>query len=472
MIRKEVMNRRQFLKHTFLAGASATAVGAGSASAGVKFVNNTLGLRIGQKQYNLLFVLVDQWRFCAMSHGLHHDRLVRTPNLDKLAKQGVHWQRCYATHPVCTPNRSAILTGRWPWQTGMNNNDLMMPPEERCIAHEFTDAGYNCHYIGKWHMDGTAKPGFVSKGWRRRGFTTFEGFNRGHYYLDSRTFDNDGDRVDGLKGVYEPTYQTDLAIDFIKRNRNHPFFCFLSWGPPHTPYNDHLPEFSYDSADVVPRPNVPDNYISTAKGSLNDYFAHCTAMDHEIGRLMKTLDELDLADDTLVVFTADHGDMHRSHGMTYKSKPEEESWHVPLLMRLPGRIKGGQIATALISSADLMPTTIKLCGLKAPTTCTGKNKTGALNGGSMPDESVYGGIRGSWRAVAKGDFKLVIENVDQVESPVKLYDIKNDPYEMVNLINNNDYATEKASLLAEIEMWKTKTSDSFPVAPWTAKTSY
>ncbi|MCK5000800.1 MAG: sulfatase-like hydrolase/transferase, partial [Anaerohalosphaera sp.] len=395
----------------------------------------------------------------------------RTPNLDKLAKQGAHWQRCYATHPVCTPNRSAIITGRWPWETGMNNNDLMLPPTERCIAHEFTDAGYNCHYIGKWHMNGGGKTwpnGFVPKDWHRRGFTTFEGFNRGHnYWYDiSYMMTDDGAEMRKLglypNYKYEPAFQTDFAIKFIEKNKNHPFFCFLSWGPPHTPYGTHPAEFSYNAADVVPRPNVPAGSIGAAQNSLKDYFAHCTAMDHEIGRLMQTLDDLDLADDTLVVFTADHGDMHRSHNLEYKGKPEEESWHVPLLMRLPGKINPGQIATTLISSADLMPTTMKLCGLKAPTTCTGKDKTPALNGGSMPDESVYGGIRDSWRAVAKGDFKLVIDNV---ETPVKLYDIKNDPYEMTNLVNDVDYETEKAELLAEIEMWKTKTSDSFPLAP-------
>ncbi|MBI9018505.1 MAG: sulfatase-like hydrolase/transferase [Phycisphaerae bacterium] len=467
------MNRRKFIKQmgwTIAAGA----MGINNVSGAVNLSNNMMKMRVGPKKYNVLFVLVDQWRFCAMSHGLHHDRLVKTPNLDKTAKSGAHWGRCYATHPVCTPNRSAIITGRWPWQTGMNENDLMMPPGERCLAQEFTDAGYNCYYIGKWHMDGVAKPGYVPKGWRRRGFTKFEGFNRGHEYLNTKTFDDDGNLMPGLTGLYEPTIQTDLAIKFIKENRNHPFFCFVSWGAPHTPYGAHLGDFPYNAEDVVPRPNVPADKISAAKNSLKDYFSHCSAMDYQFGRLMQTLEDLKLDDDTLVVFTADHGDMHQSHAMTYKSKPEEESWHVPLIMRLPSKIKSGTVVNHLISSADLMPTILSICGFDVPATCTGRDVSPAITNPDFADESVYGGIRDSWRAVAKGDYKLVVEVLDgeTTETATKLYNVKADPYEMDNLVNNAIYATVKTDLLAEIEKWKAKTSDSFPVKPWVAEKMY
>jgi len=471
------MNRRQFLKQCSVAAAGSAALFASDAIGGaVELVNNSARIRIGKQRYNVLFVLADQWRFCSLGHGLNHDHVVKTPNLDRLAKQGAHWSRCYATHPVCTPNRSTIITGRWPWQTGMNKNDLMLPPTEKCIAHCFTDAGYKCHYIGKWHMDGTAKPGFVPKGWRRRGFTTFEGFNRGHFYFDSPTFTDNGVKMADIglytPGTYEPSFQTDLAIKFIQQNKNRPFFCFLSWGPPHTPYSSHPSEFSYNASDIVVRPNVPEGYISAAKNTLKDYFAHCTAMDYEFGRLMKTLDQLGLRDNTLVVFTADHGDMHRSHALTYKGKPEEESWHVPLMMRLPGKIKAGQIVDTLISSGDLMPTILSICGLENPGTCTGKDKSPALNGGSMPDESVYGGVQAAWRAVVKGDYKLVVEPVDGIQTPTKMYNLRTDPYEMNNLVNNPQFDDVKADLLNEIEIWKQKTSDPFPDTPWNAKTFY
>ena len=475
------MNRREFLKSCFGASTAVTFFGSSAGAAGLLFGNKTTTLRIGAKRFNVLFVLVDQWRFCAMSHGAHHDRLVQTPNLDKLAKQGAHWSRCYATHPVCTPNRSTIITGRWPWQTGMNANNLMLPPSERCIAHEFTDAGYNCHYVGKWHMNGDGKfngAGYVPPGWRRRGFTKFEGFNRGHNYWYSNSFmmTDDGTEMSTLGlypgNTYEPTFQTDIAIDFMKQNRNNPFFCFVSWGPPHTPYGEHPDTYTYKASDVVVRPNVPAGLVGTAQGSLKDYFAHCTTMDHEFGRLMKALEDEGLADNTLVVFTADHGDMHRSHGLTYKGKPEEESWHIPLIMRLGDRIKGGQIVSNLISSADLMPTIVSICGLDVPKTCTGKDKSAAMGPQGMPDESIYGGVSDNWRAVVKGDYKLVTGVAGSLEVPTKLYNLADDPYELENLVNLPEHAAIQTDLLAEMGIWKTRTSDSFPQKPWYAEKWY
>ncbi len=474
------MNRREFIKQLSLT-ISVASTGITSYAAGLDISNHGLQLRLGPRRFNLLFVLADQWRFCALGHGYNHDKVVRTPHLDRFSKQGAHWTRCYATHPVCTPNRSALITGRWPWQTGMNANDLMLPPSERCIAHEFTEAGYNCHYIGKWHMNGAGKTypnGYVPRDWHRRGFTTFEGFNRGHNYWYSNSFmmTNEGVEMSTLGlypgNTYEPAFQTDLAIQFIKQSKKQPFFCFLSWGPPHTPYADHPEEYTYNASDIVVRPNVPADKVSAAKNSLKDYFAHCTAMDFEFGRLMDALEKEGLADNTLVVFSADHGDLHQSHNLTYKGEPEEESWHVPLLMRLPGKIKSGQFVEHLISSADLMPTLLSLCGLEAPKTCTGKDKSAALSEAGLPDESIYGGVQDQWRAVVKGDYKLVIEGDGVNQTPVKLYDLKTDPYEMDNLISQPDYQVIKNDLLAEIEIWKNKTEDSFPVKPWNAETSY
>src|SRR5688572_15348408 len=140
---------------------------------------------------NVLFILADQWRFSAFSHET--DPLVQTPNLDRFAASGARFTRMYATNPVCTPNRSCILTSRFPHQHGMTHNNLTLPPQEKCLAETFAAAGYATHYIGKWHMDGPARPGFVPPGWRRRGFATFEGFNRGHYYPQgAKYFTNEG----------------------------------------------------------------------------------------------------------------------------------------------------------------------------------------------------------------------------------------------------------------------------------------
>ena len=429
----------------------------------------------GGNRPNLLFILVDQWRFSAMSHGENHDSTVQTPNLDNFAKESVEWTRCYSAHPLCTPNRSAIITGRWPWETGMNTNNLMLPPNEKCIAHQFADKGYKTCYIGKWHMDGPAKPGFVPPGWRRRGFQTFIGFNRGHAYMNSKTFSNEGKLLQGWKGHYEPRKQTELAIDFIKKNKENPFFCFLSWGPPHTPYAAHPKQFSYNPKDIKLRPNVPGEARQKAAKSLSNYYAHCTALDDLFGKLMKELDSLGLKDNTLVVFTADHGDMHRSHNLLYKQHPQEESWHVPLIMRLPKVENSGAKTDTLISSADLMPTILPLCGLEIPSTCTGKDKSKAIfsKDSEAKDDSIYGGKDNTWRGVVKGDYKLVVENTKTEENnPTMLYNLKTDPYEMKNLIDDSKFKRKKEELLIELANWEKKTQDPFPKSPVNAKKKY
>lgn len=455
------MNRREFLRSSAIAGAG-----------GFVLSNRGMNVSLNKGRPNVLFVLTDQWRFCSLGHGENNDPVVQTPNLDKFAEEGVRWSRCYAAHPRCTPNRAALITGRFPHRTGMIDNDLMLPPGERCIAHSFSKAGYKTNYIGKWHMDGTAKPGFVPKNWRRCGFETFVGFNRGHSYFDTGTYTNDGIKV-SAPGEYEPTLQTDYAIDFMTANRDKPFFCLVSWGPPHGPLTPN-PEFDiYDESQIVFRPNdTVRNGSRQAK-----YFGSCTSLDHEFGRLMAALKQLGLEDNTLVVFTSDHGDMGGSHGKSNKNEPEEESSHVPLLMRLPGSFRKGSVARNLISTVDLMPTILSICGLEPPSTCTGTDKSAAaLIGRSMPDQSVYieESIISWWRAVVKGKYKYVVYSDETAGEPVPtmLFDLENDPYEMNNLINNPDFAQTKAQMQAEMDLWKQKTNDPFPAIPQAAKTMY
>ena len=455
------MNRRDFLQRTGL-----------SAVAFFLTAGNRTTAVTEKEPINVLFVLADQYRFSALEFGPNHDVGVKTPNFKKLADQGVMWTRCYAAHPRCTPNRASIMTGRFPHQTGMIDNNLMLPKDECCLAEVFQEAGYATHYIGKWHMDGVAKPGYVPRGWRRQGFATFEGHNRGHSHMNSQSFDDHGNRIEGTEGIYEPTLQTDMAIRFIEDNKDKSFFCFLSWGPPHGPCPK-LERFEYNPGQLKPRPNVPN----PKPGMLSRYFSNCSALDHEFGRLMAFLSEHALEQRTLVVFSADHGEMGHSHGKTAKNEPEEESSHIPLLMRLPDTLKRGEHITNLISSIDLMPTILSVCGLEVPDTCTGKDKSrAALRRGNLPDESIYieESIKSWWRAVVKDRYKYVIYSDESAAGPkpISLFDLEKDPYEMNNLLDKPEYGEVQRAMAAELEAWRKRTADPFPKLPEQARTMY
>lgn len=432
----------------------------------------------GGTRPNVLFVLVDQWRFSAFSHGEINDALVQTPNLDAFAAEGLRWRKAYATQPVCTPERATLMTGRYPHQTGMTHNDLMLPPGNRCLAEIFTEAGYTTHYIGKTHIDGGAKPGFIPHGWRRRGFTTYEGYNRGHDYMPGRYYDDDGTLINHSE--YEPTVQRGLAENFIGNNKTRPWLCFLSWGPPHTPYAEVPEEYkTYTVTESDRRPNVPLG--NPGSDALANYFAHCTALDDNFGQLIQFLDDNGLKDNTLVVFTADHGDMHRSHNLTYKSKPEEESARIPLFMRMPGTVAGSHVTDTLIGGVDVMPTLLSLCALPPQKTCTGIDKSNAAKGLSMPEiDSVYCQYQTDWRLVRTDRYKLIMrQDIDTapigtmtIDDVSDLYDLETDPYEENNLVADLPHAAIKQQLYDRLEQWIADTGDTWPGTPPKAKTMY
>jgi arylsulfatase A-like enzyme len=448
-------------------------------------------------------VLADQWRNQAFTHA--GDPNLRTPNFDQLVSQGARWDRCYATNPLCTPNRACLLTGRFSNQTGMIHNELMLPPDNRSVADSFADAGYATHYIGKWHVDGGGFPGFVPPGWRRRGFQTFEGFNRGHYYpTGAHYFTNEGKLL--YPDVYEPVYQTDLAIDFMKKQKTEgkPFFCYLSWGPPHMPYKPPKEWDRFDPRTLQWRPNVPDNEKARAgtRRSLAGYYGLCESLDHEMGLLMKFLDDAGLADNTLLVFNSDHGDMHGSHGLHFKSKPEDESLHVPLIMRLPGKIVPEQKTQTLISSIDVMPTILSICGAQPIPSAAGVDKSAAVLGGSFECDSVYsmGAMKAGtanaasdddataepavksaatkpavnpasaeWRCMVTPTHKLILRS-GNINNGV--FDLANDPYEMSNLWDKPGTASLQKSLMDRMKQWQKQIGDVFPAESQPARASY
>jgi arylsulfatase A-like enzyme len=310
---------------------------------------------------NILFILPDQWR--AQAFGFAGDPNAKTPNLDRLQRQSVWFINAVAAVPVCCPTRASIMTGQRATTHGVFINDTPLSTNATTLAEVFRAAGYDTGYIGKWHLDGPERSAFIPPE-RHHGFEYWKAFECTHDYNHSFFF---GDTPERFKwNGYDAIAQTRDAQQFLlaHTNASKPFLLFLAWGPPHDPY-DTAPERYrevFQPGKLKLRPNVPPAAEHRARKDLAGYYAHCAALDDCLGKLLTTLEETGLDQNTIVVFTSDHGDMLGSHGKYEKQKPFDESVRVPLLIRLPKSIgTKSRKLNAPINSEDIMPTLLGLC---------------------------------------------------------------------------------------------------------------
>lgn len=449
MQRQRCLSRRDFLR-----------VGIGAAvGAGMVGALGQLGT-CAERKPNILFILPDQFR--AASMGCMGNPEVRTPNIDRLAKQGVLFTDAISNYPVCTPYRAAILTGRFPSTTGVATNGVELPDGEVTIAEVLRDHGYKTGYIGKWHLEKNGDP-FVPKN-RRQGFDYWAVCNTGGKHYDWFYCGDTADQIP-LKG-YVPDAQTKLAVEFMEKNRAHPFCLFLSYGPPHPAY-DPPKEYAdlYEAKKLKQRPNVPnDSYRDT----LALYNGSISAIDANVGRLMDSLDKLGIAEDTVVVFTSDHGDMMGSHDRIGKNVPWEEAINVPFVVRYPRRVKGGSKTDALISAVDIMPTLLSICGAPVPKAVQGRDMSGFVlgKGGKKPESVLLqrvfsGGEKGlavrEWRGVRTNRYTYARSR----DKAWLLYDNERDPYQMNNLADKPEAKAVQEKLDADLQRWLKRIGDDF-----------
>jgi len=386
---------------------------------------------------NVLLVFADQMRRQAM--GCAGNAQVRTPHLDRLAAEGTRFTRACANAPVCTPSRGSLLTGLYPAQHGAVVNDVPIRTDMRSMGRLFRDAGYATGYVGKWHLDGVPRDKFTPPGARRLGFDDcWAARNCTHAYLDAFYYVDSPEPVfiDG----YEPEHQTELARDFLRGRAGRPWCLVVSYGTPHDPY-DKVPETwkaLYDPEAIELRPNVPAESAEAARRDLAGYYAHVTALDEFVGRLMATLEETGQADRTLVVFTSDHGDMHGSQGRIRKQKPWEESIGVPLLARLPGTVPAGRTTDALCGIVDVLPTILGLAGLGGADGMQGRDLSAAVTGEGAGREDVLltnpvsidnDAEQPGWWGLRTPRYTYA----RTLDGPWLLYDNEADPYQMSNL---------------------------------------
>lgn len=481
-------NRRDFLITAAAAGAAAWA-GGGAA----------LAKSQAAKKPNLLYVFADQLRY--QSCGYAGDPNARTPNVDRFARESVNFHNAVATAPVCTAYRAGLMTGKYTTSNGMVINELRINPNQRCFGHALTDGGYETGYIGKWHLYANQlghhldpKNSFVPRGQNRLGFDGYwAAYNFHHNYYGAYYHTESPEKIFYGPGVFEPDAQTDLAINFIDKNPkgDNPFALFLSWGPPHDPWgDDNTPPDCHAMFQDVPMPN-PANYkaendpYADAWGRLSpaeraqleswrrNYYAQTAALDRNFGRLLAALDKAGIADDTIVVFTSDHGEMFGAHGRRAKNIFYEEACRIPFLLRYPRQTTAGTTSDACLGTVDIQPTLLALMDLPIPAGIEGMDLSHCVRGkaGAEPEAAVMM-ITGAtadwspgfeWRAVRDKRYTYAIYRRDQSEL---LFDRAADPLQMKNLIDDRTHADARDRLKKVLKDKMASINDTFESSPW------
>jgi arylsulfatase A-like enzyme len=445
---------------------------------------------------NVVFVFSDQHRRSAMGCAGNED--VQTPNLDRLAAQGTRCSNAYANYAVCSPSRASLLTGQYPQTHGVVKNDLPVPTDAPSIARAFQEQGYRTGYVGKWHVDGWPRDEWIPPGERRLGFDDhWAVYDCSHQYFDAE-YHRDSPEAIPIDG-YEPVEQTNLAMEFVRESEQ-PFCLFLSWGPPHDPYRE-VPERYrdlYDPDELTPRPNVepilpdaedhpapsildappvreyegePYPYARPQEG-LADYYAAVTALDDQFGRLMDCLEQEGVADETVLTYSSDHGDMFWSHGKNQKGHPYEEASNVPFVVRWPGEIPAGVENRTLLGVVDVAPTLLGLADADVPAAMEGTDLSAHLRGerdaAAGPESVFLMNVAAGWRGVrtdrytyAKVPKEYMDEHFPAQESGWLLFDNEVDPAQRTNRIYDPEYAAVRERLEKLTDQWIDRLDDPF-----------
>lgn len=422
---------------------------------------------------NVLFILTDQQQRDALSCMGNPN--LETPNLDRLARRGVLFRRGYSNSPICTPFRGSLLTGQYVSRCGVVDNECPLPRGTTTFADAFRAAGYGTAWIGKWHLgDKGNRPIPVEL---RGGFERFKGYQcYNGFYQDVCFYDEQG--VEHRYEQHRDEVATDLAIAeldaFVAQDK--PFLLMVSYQAPHYPVQP-APEYAamYRGRTITHRPNCqpvdpftptfsprsprpfesdPDfqRYGHDLDEYIRLYNAMCTQIDANVGRLLQALERLGIADETLVFFTSDHGDMQGSHGLKNKCLPHEESAGIPLLAYAPG-LPGGRVSDALVSGIDFMPTCLEMAGLPSVAGVDGTSFAPLLRGETNAGCEVVFAEFKRWCMIVSEGWKLAADRQDGGLAPTLMTHLDEDPYELHNRVDDPAVAARRQTMLARLAAW-------------------
>ena len=425
---------------------------------------------------NFLFIYTDDQRYDSLSvvqkelGETGRFPWIKTPNHDRLAAGGVRFCNAFVVNSLCAPSRANYLTGRYSHLNGVANNHTPFPVDSVTWSTELRKAGYTTGYFGKWHMG--------SQSGQRPGFDFSASFVGQGKYVDC-PIEVNGKSTPSKGWVDDVT--TDYAIDWIKQNNGKPFAAAIGfksshgpWDPPERRKNDLADAVSKppenadarppylakgDAADPVPqKPRKQANPANDRSAMQRNYFRTLLAVDDNLGKLLDLLDELKLADNTVVVFTSDNGYYLGDHGLGDKRSAYDESLRIPFLVRYPKLAAAGSTRDEMVINIDIAPTFLDLAGVPVPSQMQGRSLKPLLAGEKNPDwrkawfyEYFYERGFGPPTILAvRTDAHKIIKYPGH-DDWTELFDLKADPYEKNNLYADPAAAELRKQMEAEFE---------------------
>ncbi|ANG63478.1 arylsulfatase [Marinobacterium aestuarii] len=416
---------------------------------------------------NIIVFFTDQQRHDTT--GVHGNPMGLTPNFDRIARSGTHLYHSFSTQPLCGPARATMQTGQFSTQTGVFRNGITLSEDAETMAKVFNRNGYSTGYIGKWHLGG-ADP--VPKN-MRGGYQSWLGANLVEHISDAYDailFDEDGNPKK-LPG-YRVDAVTDAAIRYCNTHQDDPFMLFVSLLEPH--HQNHIDDYpapdGYREACAANLWTPPDlmTYKGTSPWQLSGYYGMVKRIDEAFGRLMDALKSLDMLDNTIVLFTTDHGCHFKTRNDEYKRACHESAVRIPTLITGPGFNAGGQVR-GLFGTVDVAPTLIDAAGLEVPNSMVGKSVLPLVRDARAPwRQDLFFQISETetGRALRTHRWKYgVTSDYDRHHAGAEiyresyLYDLDTDPYELVNLIGMAPFRELADQLKERLLAWIAEVED-------------
>ena len=434
---------------------------------------------------NILFFFTDQqrWDTC----GCYGQELPITPNLDRMTAEGVKFDKAFTCQPVCGPARACIQTGKYAAEIGVHTNNRMLPLDEQTLAKWLSAEGYEAGYIGKWHL-ASFGPKDGENSFQKRPVPPERRGGYKDYWLasdvleftshsyDGHMFDGDMNRREFPEGRYRADVLGDWALEYLdSRTLEQPFFLFLSFIEPHHQNDHNRYEGPHGSKERWARYEIPGDLVGTEGDwheNFPDYLGCCNSLDENLGRVRAKLDELGIADNTLVIFTSDHGSHFRTRNREYKRACHDACIRIPMVISGPG-FTGGRVMDEMVSLINLPPSILTAGGVEVPDSMRGQPLQGIIDGTATDwPEDVFLQISESHcgRAIRTQKWKYSVRAPEKKGSDPDsdlyvedyLYDLETDSHERNNLVSDPEYRNIRAGLAERLKQRMVEAGEQKP----------